>query len=208
MTVRPMMRTRALGVLAVALSIPYQAGAQGTVSGTLLLGRETVASAVVQLIPIGPRENPRADTALIDQSHLRFNPGVVPVQVGSTVEFLNSDPIMHNVFSPGRTDSAFDLGTYPMGQSRFRTFNQEGSYVILCHVHPEMVAWVVVSPTSFAGVTRRDGGFVVESVPPGAYEVRIWHRRWTRDAGTVDVPSRGISRWTLRVSLGGGEDGR
>jgi len=208
MIVRFSIRISILAALTAAFGTPHHVGAQGTVSGTLLRGSRSVASAVVQLIPVVQQMNSGADTALIDQSHLRFTPAVVPLEVGSTIEFLNSDPIMHNVFGPGREESAFDLGTFPQGESRFRTFDQVGSHIILCHVHPEMVAWVVVSPSAFSGVTRDDGGFVVDSVPAGSYDVRVWHRRWTHEAGRLDVPVGGVSRWTIRAAQANGETGR
>ncbi len=200
MKVRFWRPTSRIATLVVALGIPVQVHAQGKVSGTLVRGSDRVSSAVVQLIPLGQSgADILPDTTLIDQSHLRFTPAVVPIQVGSSVEFLNSDRIMHNVFSSGRTGEAFNLGTYPMGQSRFHTFNTAGSHVILCHVHPGMVAWVVVSTTPFAAVTRRDGGFVIDSVPAGSYEVLVWHRRWSHEAGPLDVPPSGVARWTIRV---------
>ncbi len=197
-------RTSQIAALVVALGVPLQVHAQGRVSGTLVRGSDRVSSAVVQLIPlVQPGAEISSDTALIDQSHLRFVPGVLPLQVGSTVEFLNSDGIMHNVFSPSRGEEGFNLGTYPMGESRFHTFGTVGSYVILCHVHPEMAAWVVVSSTPFASVTRRNGSFVIDSVPAGSYEVLVWHRRWSHEAPQLDVPASGIERWTIRVGRRG-----
>lgn len=190
-------------VLLLVLCAPCRLYGQGTVSGVVMRGSQEVGSAVVQLIPVeagnGAVHVVDPDTALIDQSHLRFAPGVIPIQAGSTVEFLNSDRLMHNVFSPGSGSAGFDLGTYPMGESRFHTFDTEGSYVILCHVHPEMVAWVVVSPTRHAGVTGEDGAFEVASVPAGSYRVHVWHRRWTHDAGPIEVPAAGVARWTIQV---------
>jgi len=135
------------------------------------------AGAVIELIPTNANEGSSSDTLLIDQRNLRFVPTGLAVQRGTTVEFRNSDQIMHNVFSPERRGADFDLGTYPEGESRTHTFAEEGSFVILCHVHPEMAAWVVVSSSPWVAATDAEGRFEIPGVPAGEYEVVGWYRR-------------------------------
>ena len=143
-------------------------------TGTVTAGRRPVPQAVVALIPEREPATAALDTALIDQRELAFLPRVLPLRRGAVVEFRNSDPLLHNVFSP--SDAEFNLGTYPQGTSRYRTFDREGASVILCHVHPEMVAYVVVVPTPHFSVTDADGRFTVVGLASGSYRVRVWHR--------------------------------
>ena len=145
--------------------------------------------------------SPPSDSAVIDQSHLRFVPRVLAVRVGSVVKFLNSDPIMHNVFSPERQGAGFDLGTYPRGESRTYAFAQPGTYVVLCHVHPEMYAYVVVVPTPFRATVDEDGGFRIDGVPSGQYTVKVWQRHESELAPKL-VVGEGDLRLTLDLSSG------
>jgi plastocyanin len=153
--------------------------------------------------PVGDKAVADPRTAEIDQVHLRFVPDVVVVSPGSEVRFLNSDPLMHNVFGPGIRDGAvFDLGTYPQGLYGSWTFQREGLHYVLCHIHPEMVAYVVVTESPFHAVTNGDGTFSIDEVPPGLYDVTLWHPRRSRETTTVrlNVPEGGIG--DVRLTLG------
>ena len=80
------------------------------------------------------------------------------------------------------------------------TFSDEGVYLLLCHVHPEMAAWIVVVPTPYFAVSDDDGAFRLQDVPPGAYKLLAWHRRGTLEEQIVQVLP-GERR--VRVSVGG-----
>ena len=151
---------------------------QASVSGTLYAPFLRTTGAVVYLIPDGdsafavPQERP-----VIDQVKLRFHPQTVAVLPGTSVEFRNSDPVLHNVFGPTGPGDGFDLGTYPRGEQRLQIFNELGVHVILCNVHPEMVAYVLVVPTPYNSVVNTSGEFYIEDVPTGLYSVWVWHPR-------------------------------
>ena len=148
-----------------------------TVSGSVYARNVPIAGAVVSLVPERetifppPREHP-----VIDQANLRFVPRLLVVLPGTTVDFRNSDPILHNVFGPPGPDEGFDLGTYPRTRSRSHTFTVPGAYPILCNVHPEMVAYVVVVATPYHAVVDTAGRFLIDSVPAGRYSINVWHR--------------------------------
>lgn len=164
--------------------------AQESLQGTVAWRGRLAAGAVIELIPVNANEGSSSDTLLIDQRNLRFVPRTLAVQRGTTIEFHNSDQIMHNVFSPERRGADFDLGTYPEGESRTHTFVAEGSFVILCHVHPEMAAWVVVSASPWVAASDEQGRFEIANVPPGEYELVGWYRR------------RVVHRATTRIEQG------
>jgi hypothetical protein len=113
----------------------------------------------------------------MDQRKMQFIPHVLPVVVGTTVKFLNSDPTPHNVFSPDF--EKYNLGTWPQGQTKDHTFAQCAKfpcvYTQLCRVHPEMEGFVVVLPNPHFAVSDKDGRFEIKGVAPGSYTVGVWH---------------------------------
>jgi plastocyanin len=114
----------------------------------------------------------------IDQKGLMFIPHIVAIQQGTTVEFLNSDSVQHNVFWPsisGNKALGHNMGTWPQGQRQSFKFDHPGEIPLLCNVHPDMAAYLIVSPTPYFAVTDKDGNFKIENVPDGAYTVTAWH---------------------------------
>ncbi len=134
------------------------------------------ANAVVYVAAIpGKTFTPPAKHAEMDQKNLVFSPHVLPVQVGTTVDFKNDDAVLHNVFSPDACCNRFNLGTWPQGQSRSYTFANECQATLLCKVHPEMEGFVVAVPTPYYAVTKPDGSFEIKNVPDGQFTVKVWH---------------------------------
>lgn len=188
---------------ALALGPGSVAADSVVVTGTLRSGRFRVADAVVYLVPLDPGESaPMGDTVIIDQRDLRFLPRVLPVRPGATVEFRNSDPVLHNVFSPRGVGPGFDLGTYPRTDQRPHTFLEPGTHVILCHLHPEMVAYVVVVGTPFYTVVDDDGRFSL-TAPPGRYLLRVWHRRAAPFERTVQARGATLDLQELELEPAG-----
>jgi hypothetical protein len=185
----------ALALVLAAAGAPVAAQQSGRVDGGVQWERGAVAGAVVFLVPVTPRSYaPPGGPAVIDQVDLRFTPQVVAVLPGTLVAFPNSDPILHNVFSPRGPGDGFDLGTYPPGETRSRRFTEPGMHVILCHVHPEMLAYVAVVPAPYHTVTDAAGAFVIDGIPPGRYVLRVWHgRRQAADREVAVAAGRTVS---------------
>jgi len=118
---------------------------------------------------------PESSKASIEQRDRRFVPDLVVIAAGSTVSFPNFDPIFHNVFSLSKAKS-FDLGNYPLGQSRLVTFPNPGVVAVYCHLHSNMAASIVVAPSRWAARADRDGVFALKDVPAGTYAVVAWHK--------------------------------
>ncbi|MEJ2009375.1 MAG: plastocyanin/azurin family copper-binding protein, partial [Acidobacteriota bacterium] len=120
----------------------------------------------------GKTFTPPTKHVIMDQKNLEFVPHVLVVLKGTTVDFVNSDSTLHNVFWPelgGNRKLARNLGTWPKGQHKSFTFNNLGAAPLLCHVHPEMSAYLVVVPTPYFAVTNAQGDYLIKSVPPGHY---------------------------------------
>jgi len=178
--------------------------APGVVVGTLRAANIRPMDAVVYLVPLDQAPDSVSDTTTtaattIDQRDLRFVPRVLALSPGSTVEFLNSDPLLHNVFSPPGPGPGFDLGVYARGERREIRFSEAGGHVILCHIHPEMLAYVVIVDSPYRTTSDREGHFRFEGIPAGPYELRVWHRRLDSPRLPIEVTS--LSPVTLDLFL-------
>jgi len=130
------------------------------------------------------------DHVVIDQRKMAFIPHVVAVQQGTTVEFLNSDPVGHNVYWPsisGNKKLAHNLGTWPKGEKKPFQFNDLGTAALLCNVHPEMSGYVVVVPTPYFAVTDKEGNFEIKNVPAGKYTLKTWSEDSKPTTQAVDL---------------------
>lgn len=137
----------------------------------------------------GPFSVP-AQPAVLNQRKLRFVPHVLVIQVGTSVEFPNSDPVSHNVFSISEA-KRFNLGMYPRGTLRRLRFDQPGVVELLCNVHMEMSAYIVVVKNPFFAQSGSDGTYRIEGVPAGRHRLRCWHERLPVQERTVEVPESG-----------------
>lgn len=161
----------------------------GSITGTVkVAGQSSNADAVVFLEgPAGGTKPPA--TALLDQKNMKFVPRVLAVPVGTTVKFSNSDTVAHNVFSPDH--EKYNLGTFGPGLSKEHTFAKCAkfpcSYAQLCMIHPEMEGYVVVVPNAYVATTNDAGVFTIEGVPPGQYQVSVWHPKGKAAAKPVTV---------------------
>ena len=169
-----MKRTFSLVVLAT-MSLVLSATA-GTINGKVsgVSGESVVYVDVVQgkTFP-APTNHP-----LVDQKGLMFTPHITVVQQGTTVDFLNSDSVAHNVFWTsvgGNKKLTHNLGTWPKGEKRSFKFDNPGAVPLLCNVHPEMAGYIVVSPTPYFATTDKSGEYKIENVPDGSYTVTAWH---------------------------------
>ena len=183
----------ALVVLAMCL-----AANAGTISGKVsgVSGESVVYVDVIQgkTFP-APSEHP-----LMDQKGLMFTPHIMVVQAGTTVDFLNSDSVAHNVFWTsvgGNKKLTHNLGTWPKGEKRSFKFDNPGAVPLLCNVHPEMSGYIVVVPTPYFVTTDKSGEFKIENVPDGSYTVTAWHEGAKNQSKPVSVAGDTKADFTL-----------
>ena len=168
-----------LGVLLVG-GMSTGISSAGEIKGKVTAqGMRSPENIVVYVDAIAGKDFPApAKPVLMDQKKMTFVPHVLPVLKGTTVEFLNSDPVGHNVYWPsvsGNKKLNHNLGTWPQGQKKPFQFNDLGAAPLLCNVHPEMSAYIVVSPTPYFAETDASGNFKIANVPAGDYTVTVWH---------------------------------
>ena len=183
-----MLVVSALGVAASAGDI------EGKVSG--MKGKSVVyVDAIAGKTFPAPKDHP-----VMDQKGLMFVPHIMSVQQGTTVEFLNSDTVQHNVFwtAIGSDKKAgHNLGTWPKGEKRPYTFDKPGVVPVLCNVHPEMAGYVVVSPTPYFAETDDSGNYKIKDVPDGSYTVTVFHEGAKNQSKPVTVAGGGKADFTL-----------
>jgi hypothetical protein len=131
---------------------------------------------VVYLNGLRPSSPPPPMRAKIAQRDEQFVPQVTAVTAGSTVDFPNEDPFFHNVFSLSKV-STFDLGRYPSGSSRARTFPKPGIVKVFCDIHSHMTALILVLDHPWFTIPGDDGTFTLPSVPAGEITAVAWHER-------------------------------
>jgi plastocyanin len=183
------MKLRVFAVVAGVVSLTAAASA-GSISGKVS-GVNGESVVYVDKIPGKTFPAPSA-RPVMDQKGLLFNPHILVVEAGTTVDFLNSDKVAHNVFWPslmqgGKKLPGKNLGTWPTGEKRPFKFDQPGVASLLCNVHPEMAGYVVVVPTPYHATTDKSGTYKIENVPDGQYTVVAWHEGAKNSSKPVTV---------------------
>jgi plastocyanin len=191
-------RVFAVAVAVLALTLAASAGSiSGKVSGVS-------GESVVYVDTISGKTFPAPSAhPVMDQKGLLFSPHIMVVEVGTTVDFLNSDKVAHNVFWPslmqgGKKLPGKNLGTWPTGEKRSFKFDQPGVASLLCNVHPEMAGYIVVVPTPYHATTDKSGNYKIEDVPDGQYNVVAWHEG--AKSSTKAVTVAGDTKADLTVS--------
>jgi plastocyanin len=170
-----------------ALGTAQEAGLKARVELTRNGARFKDASqAVIWLVPLGgaaidvPKQQP-SEIPKLTQKNKSFHPSLVVIPVGGRVEFPNDDPFFHNVFSLFE-GKRFDLGLYESGSTRVVQFDKPGISFIFCNIHPEMSAVVIALSTPYYAISNARGEVSFPNVPPGRYELQIFHSSVAPDA--------------------------
>jgi plastocyanin len=161
---------------------------KGKVTAQGMRSSENIA-VYVDTIP-GKTFAPPSKPTVEDQKHMAFVPHVLVVLKGTTVQFLNSDPVGHNVYwasISGNKKLAHNMGTWPQGQEKSFTFNDLGVAALLCNVHPEMSGYLVVVSTPYFAVTNKEGEFEIKDVPDGSYTLKTWSEEGKPTTQSVNV---------------------
>ena len=183
-----------LGVGLFSARLTWAGEIKGTVTAQGIRSAENIAVYVDAIA--GKSFDPPAQHVTIDQRKMTFLPHVAVVLMGTTVDFLNSDPVGHNVYWPsvsGNKKLAHNLGTWPKGEKKAFQFNDLGVASLLCNVHPEMSGYLVVVPTPYFAVTDKEGAYEIKNVPPGHYTLKTWSEEGKPTTQAVDVSSGSVS---------------
>jgi plastocyanin len=187
-------RSAIVGVIFLAALLLAGLASAGDVKGKVavqgLRSAENIA-VYVNAIP-GKTFDPPTQHVSIDQRQMTFIPHVTIILKGTTVDFLNSDKVAHNVYWPsvgGKKTLAHNLTIVSPGQKKSFRFDDLGAAELLCNLHPEMVGYVVVVPTPYFALTGKDGSFEIKGVPAGTYTLTTWSEDGKPTTQSVTVGS-------------------
>jgi plastocyanin len=170
--------------------------------------RHDLSGVIVWLAPTDavPRHVTATRVRMI-QKNKRFEPHVLAVDVGTTVDFPNFDPIFHSAFS-NFSGQIFDLSLYPPGTTRSVTFRKPGVVRVFCNIHPTMSAIIGVLNSPYFAVSDKHGRYAISNVPPGTYHLNVIHERATPQtlaklSRTFDVTEAAVALPLITVSESG-----
>jgi len=167
----------------------------------MLSSNNGIRNAVVSLqnLPAGAKGDWNLPPAKMDQKQCSFVPRVVIVPAGGTVEFLNSDRLLHNVRSSGKENPRFNRAQ-PHGRTISFVFKQPEILRVDCDLHSWMRGWVVAAEHPFYTVTNDQGEFILENVPRGKYTLQVWQESLGKVTQELIVGDKGTT--TVTVGMG------
>jgi plastocyanin len=129
-------------------------------------------------------------TKQVAQKDLAFLPALLPVQVGTKVEFPNLDDTYHNIFSYSPT-KRFDLGRYRPEERPIPSiiFDAAGLVTLRCDIHEHMRGLILVLNTPYFVITGEDGRFRLSGLPSGKYTLKAWIDSRTTHEQPVELKS-------------------
>jgi len=152
--------------------------------------------------PMPRSKPPSSPVQVIIQKDGTFRPHVLPILVGSTVEWPNRDTIYHNVFSMSDA-KPFDLGLYKNRQVKRVTFDKPGRVDVFCSIHTRMSCIILVLENPYFASTNSDGAYRIADLPAGTYRVKAWHERLPPQVKEITVPEVGEAVLDFVLSVSG-----
>lgn len=167
-------------------------------SWDLVVGpRKGVTNAVVRLIDVKKGKKWASTKATLDQKSCEYTPHVVVVPAGGTLNILNSDGILHNIHTYGKVNA-----TINRAQPKFKKvlpvrFKKPEIVKVTCDAHSWMLGWLVVSNHPYVAVTNDKGEFMLSDVPPGNYQLEVWHETLGTKVQDVTVKAKGEVKFSI-----------
>jgi plastocyanin len=158
--------------------------------GLLVAEEGGIANAVVSIQIEGRKPKVPDEPVSIDQVGCRFEPHVLVLPVGGKVEYRNSDQVSHNVHTYGFKNENLNK-TVGAGGNQTQVLDQAEPFKIACDLHPWMSAWIYVTDASVWAITGADGSFELPALPPGEYEIDVWHETLGKTEARATIAADG-----------------
>ncbi len=155
--------------------------------------------------PVGPKSTTppataEVNTRRITQKGAVFEPHILPIMQGTTVDWPNNDNILHNVFSFSEANP-FDLGLYKAPEIKHVTFAKAGRVDVFCSIHTRMNCIVLVVENPYFSKTSASGHYSITNVPAGTYTLKAWHERLPPQTRQITVPETGDVKADFTLSV-------
>lgn len=176
------------------VAFPGIAVGAGGISGSVnTRGVKNPTDVIVYIEKVEGKFQPAKTPVPIDQIKRVYVPHVMAALVGTEIEFRNSDDDLHNIHARQGGRKIFNFGIPFQARVR-KTLNKEGIVTLLCDVHPEMSAFIVVTQNPFFGKVDGKGNYTIENIPPGTYTIKAWHEKAKPESKEVKVSEGGKAR--------------
>ena len=159
-------------------------GTEAVIEKVVVGTNKGLVNAVVS-VP-GAKGAPKAMKATVDQHGCKFVPHVVAMTPGE-VELKNSDDILHNIHTYSTANPSINKAQPKFKKLMTEKFEKPEIIKLTCDVHSWMLGWVAVMPNPFFGVTDANGVTKIENVPPGKYNVEVWHETLGKQTKEVEI---------------------
>jgi plastocyanin len=137
-------------------------------------------------------ETPAAPVAF-DQKGCWFNPRVIGLQAGQTLQVSNSDPVTHNIHPLAEVNREWNHSQGPGDAPIARKFPRPEVMIrVKCNIHSWMRAYIGVLEHPYFAVSAADGSFEIRNVPPGDYTIAAWQETLGTQDQKVTVPPSGV----------------
>lgn len=173
----------------------------GVKAETLVVNNGKLAHAIVY-VKEGPALNYKYTTpgepVVLDQKSCRYTPHVLALQTSQPLKVTTSDATTHNVHPLPRINKEWNESQPPAGEPLVKTFTRPEIVPVKCNIHPWMNAYVGVFDHPFFAVSDSNGQFQIKGLPPGHYQIAVWHEKLGTQSHPVTI-AEGQST-TLEIS--------
>lgn len=175
-------------------------GKSPKVDQSLVVNNGNLANAVVTITDIKTGKKIDAKKVTLDQKGCEYQPHVLAFPVGTTVEILNPDGILHNVHSYSKANSPFNMAQPKFKKTLDVKIDKPEAIEVKCDVHGWMQGWLVATESPYVAVTDNSGNFKLTDVPPGSYTVEVWHEKLGKNTQKVSVKAKEDAKVSFEVA--------
>ena len=170
------------------------------VDQSLVVNNGNLANAVVTITDIKTGKKIDVKKVTLDQKGCEYQPHVLAFPVGTTVEILNPDGILHNVHSYSKVNSPFNLAQPKFKKTLDVKIDKPEAIEVKCDVHGWMQGWLVATESPYAAVTDNSGNFKLTDVPAGTYTMEVWHEKLGKNTQKVTVKAKEDAKVNFEVA--------
>lgn len=169
-------------------------GADGAIQNAFVYITDTLSDYTFD-VPTAP--------VVLDQQGCRYAPRIFGVRVGQALEMVNSDATLHNVHAMPMVNQEFNRGMPQQNSRMTQIFTAPEQMVrFKCDLHAWMNAYGGVMPHPFFAVTGADGAFSLKGVPPGQYELAVWHEKLGSSKQPIEIGNSQTVSQNFTLSVG------